>query len=62
MIMEMPDEKLDKLCEDIGRRIVPEKIDKKTDLAMMGFRIILPVLRRYPKIMLKLGKFLPSLR
>lgn len=62
MIMEMPDEKLDKLCEDIGTRKVPANLDKRTDLAMMGLRIIWPVLRRYPKIMLKLGKFLPSFR
>ena len=62
MILEMSDEKLDKLCEDIGRKKVPENFDKKTDLAMMGLRIIWPVLRRYPKIVLKLGKFLPSFR
>lgn len=62
IIMEMPDEKLDKLCEDIGTRKVPADMDKRIDLAMMGFKVIWPVLRRYPKIMLKLGKFLPSLR
>lgn len=62
MIMEMPDEKLDKLCEDIGTRKVPADMDKRTDLAMMGLKVIWPVLRRYPKIMLKLGKFLPSIR
>lgn len=62
MIMEMPDEKLDKLCEDIGTRKVPENLDKRTDLTMMGLKVIWPVLRRYPKVMLKLGKFLPSFR
>jgi digeranylgeranylglycerophospholipid reductase len=61
MILEMPDKKLDALCEDIGRKVVPEEIDSRTDLALMGMRLILPVLRKYPKIMLKLGKFLPSL-
>jgi digeranylgeranylglycerophospholipid reductase len=62
LIEEMPDEKLDKLCEDIGRREVPGGIDSHTDLGSMGLSIIWPVLRRYPKIVLKLGKFLPSLR
>jgi digeranylgeranylglycerophospholipid reductase len=61
MILEMPEEKLDALCENIGRKMVPEEIDSRTDLALMGMRMILPVLRKYPKIMLKLGKFLPSL-
>ncbi|UCE73362.1 MAG: NAD(P)/FAD-dependent oxidoreductase [Methanomassiliicoccales archaeon] len=62
MVLEMPDEKLDKLCEDIGTREVPGDIDSGTDLGSMGLRIIWPVLRNYPKIVLKLGKFLPSLR
>ncbi len=62
LVEEMPDEKLDKLCEDIGRREVPGDIDSHTDLGSMGLSIIWPVLRRYPKIVLKLGKFLPSLR
>lgn len=62
LIEEMPDEKLDKLCEDIGRREVPGDIDSHTDLGSMGLSIVWPVLRRYPKIVLKLGKFLPSLR
>jgi digeranylgeranylglycerophospholipid reductase len=62
MIMEMPDEKVDKLCEDIGTKKVSADLDKITDMAMMVLKSIWPVLRRYPKIVLKLGKFLPSLR
>jgi digeranylgeranylglycerophospholipid reductase len=62
LIEEMPDEKLDKLCEQIGRREVPGDIDSGTDLGSMGLGIIWPVLRNYPKIVLKLGKFLPTLR
>ena len=62
LIEEMPDEKLDKLCEEIGRREVPGDIDSGTDLGSMGLSIIWPVLRNYPKIVLKLGKFLPSFR
>jgi digeranylgeranylglycerophospholipid reductase len=62
LIEEMPDEKLDKLCEEIGRREVPGGLDSGTDLGSMGLRMIWPVLRNYPKIVLKLGKFLPSIR
>ena len=62
LIEEMPDEKLDKLCEQIGTREVPGDIDSGTDLGSMGLKMIWPVLRNYPKIVLKLGKFLPSLR
>jgi digeranylgeranylglycerophospholipid reductase len=62
LIEEMPDEKLDKLCEDIGTREVPGDIDSGTDLGSMGLKMIWPVLRNYPKIVLKLGKFLPTLR
>jgi digeranylgeranylglycerophospholipid reductase len=62
LIEEMPDEKLDKLCEDIGTREVPGDIDSGTDLGSMGLRMIWPVLKNYPKIVLKLGKFFPSLR
>jgi digeranylgeranylglycerophospholipid reductase len=62
MILEMPDEKLDKMCEQIGRREVPGDIDSGTDLGSMGLRMIWPVLKNYPKIVLKLGKFLPSIR
>ncbi|ODS40050.1 MAG: hypothetical protein A7315_09770 [Candidatus Altiarchaeales archaeon WOR_SM1_79] len=59
LIEEMPDEKLDKLCEKIGTREAPGDIDSGTDLSSMGLKIIWPVLRSYPKIVLKLGKFLP---
>jgi digeranylgeranylglycerophospholipid reductase len=62
LIEEMPDEKLDKLCREIGTREVPGDIDSGTDLGSMGLSMIWPVLRNYPKIVLKLGKFLPSLR
>jgi digeranylgeranylglycerophospholipid reductase len=62
LIEEMPDEKLDKLCEDIGTREVPGDIDSSTDLGSMGLKMIWPVLKNYPKIILKLGKFFPSLR
>jgi digeranylgeranylglycerophospholipid reductase len=62
LIEEMPDEKLDKLCEEIGTREVPGDIDSGTDLGSMGLSMIWPVLRNYPKIVLKLGKFLPTLR
>jgi digeranylgeranylglycerophospholipid reductase len=62
LIEEMPDEKLDKLCEQIGTREVPGDIDSGTDLGSMGLKMIWPVLKNYPKIVLKLGKFLPSLR
>jgi digeranylgeranylglycerophospholipid reductase len=62
LIEEMPDEKLDKLCEEIGTREVPGDIDSGTDLGSMGLKMIWPVLRNYPKIVLKLGKFLPTLR
>jgi digeranylgeranylglycerophospholipid reductase len=62
LIEEMPDEKLDRLCEQIGTREVPGDIDSGTDLGSMGLRMIWPVLRTYPKIVLKLGKFIPTFR
>jgi digeranylgeranylglycerophospholipid reductase len=62
LIEEMPDEKLDKMCEDIGTREVPGDIDSGTDLGSMGLKMIWPVLKNYPKIVLKLGKFFPSFR
>lgn len=62
ILMNKPEEKLDKLFEDIGRREMPKGVDLRGDFAFQGLRTMLPVLVKHPDLLLELRALFPKLR